>query len=163
MLRLVIDAGYEDYLEETYANYRTRLEDLQQLGVFAQQFPNVEDFLTQLALLSNVEAEDDSPTSKDDEQLRLSTLRKPRPRVDVVFVIMLCDGLFPSGVRWISDVLEERRLFHGFFSKQRLARLPAYSYRFRRHGRFNAEAVRFYRNSGIRLTEWNLKPFSPLR
>src|SRR5208282_1027589 len=56
MLRLVIDAGYDDYLKENFANYRTRLEDLEQLAVFAYQFNSVEDFLTQLALLTNVEA-----------------------------------------------------------------------------------------------------------
>src|ERR1019366_10040093 len=58
MLRLVMDAGYDDYLKENYANYRNRLEDLEQLAVFAYQFGSVEDFLTQLALLTNVEAED---------------------------------------------------------------------------------------------------------
>jgi DNA helicase-2/ATP-dependent DNA helicase PcrA len=35
MLRLVIDAGYDDYLKENFANYRSRLEDLEQLAVFA--------------------------------------------------------------------------------------------------------------------------------
>ena len=61
MIGLVIEAGYEDYLEESYANYRSRLEDLEQLAVFARQFPTVEDFLTQLALLTNLEAEDEQP------------------------------------------------------------------------------------------------------
>ncbi len=50
MIQLVLEAGYEDYVKSTYANYRTRLEDLEQLAVFAQQFPTVEEFLTQLAL-----------------------------------------------------------------------------------------------------------------
>ena len=39
MIGLVLEAGYEDYLEENYANYRSRLEDLEQLAVFARQFP----------------------------------------------------------------------------------------------------------------------------
>jgi DNA helicase-2/ATP-dependent DNA helicase PcrA len=59
MLRLVIDAGYDDYLKETFANYRSRLDDLEQLAAFAFQFGTVEEFLTQLALLTNVEAEGD--------------------------------------------------------------------------------------------------------
>ena len=50
MFQLVIEAGYEDYLKENYANYRSRLEDLEQLAVFARQFATVDDFLTQLAL-----------------------------------------------------------------------------------------------------------------
>jgi DNA helicase II / ATP-dependent DNA helicase PcrA len=59
MLRLVMDAGYDDYLKETYDNYERRLDELQQLAEFAFQFGSVEEFLTQLALLTNVEAEDD--------------------------------------------------------------------------------------------------------
>src|SRR5262249_43197223 len=97
MLVLVVEAGYEDYLKETYTNYRTRMEDLNQLAIFARQFESCEEFLTQIALLSNVEAEDEQPASKDDEQLKLSTVHQAKGlEFDVVFVIMLCDGLFPS-------------------------------------------------------------------
>ena len=97
MIGLVIEAGYEDYLKESYANYRSRLEDLEQLAVFARQFPTLEDFLTQLALLTNLEAEDEQPATTDDERLRLSTIHQAKGlEFDVVFVIMLCDGLFPS-------------------------------------------------------------------
>ena len=38
MIRLVIEAGYDEYLQETYTNYRSRLDDLEQLANFAQQF-----------------------------------------------------------------------------------------------------------------------------
>ena len=115
MLRLVIDAGYDDYLKENFANYRTRLEDLEQLAVFAYQFSSVEDFLTQLALLTNVEAEGDRAANRDAEQIRLSTIHQAKGlEFDVVFVIMLCDGLFPSTRSMESDdgEEEERRLFY---------------------------------------------------
>ena len=68
MIRLVVEAGYEDYLKETHANYRTRLEDLEQLAIFARQFATTAEFLAQLALLTNVEAEADRPVAKDNEQ-----------------------------------------------------------------------------------------------
>jgi DNA helicase-2/ATP-dependent DNA helicase PcrA len=115
MLRLVMDAGYDDYLKENFANYRNRLEDLEQLAVFAYQFGSVEDFLTQLALLTNVEAEDGDPANRDAEQIRLSTIHQAKGlEFDVVFVIMLCDGLFPSGRSLETDEgeEEERRLFY---------------------------------------------------
>ncbi|MGA3284242.1 MAG: UvrD-helicase domain-containing protein [Verrucomicrobiota bacterium] len=115
MLRLVIDAGYDDYLKENFANYRTRLEDLEQLAVFAYQFNSVEDFLTQLALLTNVEAEGDQAAKSDAEQIRLSTIHQAKGlEFDAVFVIMLCDGLFPSARSMESDEgeEEERRLFY---------------------------------------------------
>jgi DNA helicase-2/ATP-dependent DNA helicase PcrA len=115
MLRLVMDAGYDDYLKETYDNYARRLEELQQLAEFAFQFGSVEEFLTQLALLTNVEAEDDQTAKSDEEKIKLSTIHQAKGlEFDVVFVIMLCDGMFPSS-RSMEDTEgeeEERRLFY---------------------------------------------------
>ena len=122
MLRLVMDAGYDDYLKENFANYRNRLEDLEQLAVFAYQFNSVEDFLTQLALLTNVEAEDGQAAQNDSEKIRLSTIHQAKGlEFDAVFVIMLCDGLFPSARSLESDdgEEEERRLFYVALTRAR--------------------------------------------
>ena len=113
MLRLVMDAGYDDYLKETYDNYERRLDEIQQLAEFAFQFGSVEEFLTQLALLTNVEAEDDP--ADDTEKIKLSTIHQAKGlEFEVVFVIMLCDGLFPSARSRESNdgEEEERRLFY---------------------------------------------------
>jgi DNA helicase-2/ATP-dependent DNA helicase PcrA len=109
-------------LKESYANYRSRLDDLEQLAVFARQFEIVEDFLTQLALLTNLEAEDEQPADRDDEQLRLSTIHQAKGlEFDVVFVIMLCDGLFPSSRSLESEEgeEEERRLMYVAITRAR--------------------------------------------
>jgi DNA helicase-2/ATP-dependent DNA helicase PcrA len=122
MIRLAVEAGYEDHLKESYANYRSRLDDLEQLAVFARQFETVEDFLTQLALLTNLEAEDEQPADRDDEQLRLSTIHQAKGlEFDVVFVIMLCDGLFPSARSLESEEgeEEERRLMYVAITRAR--------------------------------------------
>jgi DNA helicase-2/ATP-dependent DNA helicase PcrA len=122
MLRIVMDAGYDDYLKENFANYRNRLEDLEQLAVFAYQFRSVEDFLTQLALLTNVEAEDGDAAKDDAEKIRLSTIHQAKGlEFDVVFVIMLCDGLFPSERSMKTDdgEEEERRLFYVAITRAR--------------------------------------------
>jgi DNA helicase-2/ATP-dependent DNA helicase PcrA len=122
MIGLVVEAGYEDHLKENFANYRSRLEDLEQLAVFARQFESVEDFLAQLALLTNVEAEDEQPANADDEKIKLSTIHQAKGlEFDVVFVIMLCDGLFPSGRSLESDEgeEEERRLFYVAITRAR--------------------------------------------
>src|SRR5262249_30609200 len=122
MIRLAVEAGYEEYLKENYANFRSRLEDLEQLAVFARQFETVEDFLTQLALLTNVDAEDDQPANRDDEQLRLSTIHQAKGlEFDVVFIIMLCDGLFPSARSLESEEgeEEERRLMYVAITRAR--------------------------------------------
>ena len=97
MLRLVMDAGYDDYLKENFANYRNRLEDLEQLAVFAYQFGSVD------------------AANRDAEQIRLSTIHQAKGlEFDVVFVIMLCDGLFPSArsMESADGEEEERRLFY---------------------------------------------------
>jgi DNA helicase-2/ATP-dependent DNA helicase PcrA len=115
MLRLVMDAGYDDYLKENFPNYERRLEELQQLAEFAFQFGSVEEFLTQLALLTNVEAEDDNTTRDDVEKLKLSTIHQAKGlEFDAVFVIMLCDGMFPStrSMESTEGEEEERRLFY---------------------------------------------------
>jgi DNA helicase-2/ATP-dependent DNA helicase PcrA len=121
-IRLVLEAGYEDYLHENYANARSRQEDLEQLAVFARQFPNVQEFLTQLALLTNLEAEDDQPARADDERLRLSTIHQAKGlEFDVVFVIMLCDGMFPSArsLETPDGEEEERRLMYVAITRAR--------------------------------------------
>jgi DNA helicase-2/ATP-dependent DNA helicase PcrA len=100
---------------ENYDNHDNRLDDLEQLAVFARQFASIEDFLTQLALLTNVEAEDDKPKDRDEETVKLSTIHQAKGlEFDVVFVVMLCDGLFPSARSLdIPDAEEEeRRLFY---------------------------------------------------
>jgi DNA helicase-2/ATP-dependent DNA helicase PcrA len=122
MIRLVIEAGYEEYLRKNFTNYRNRLDDLEQLAVFSRQFQSPEEFLSQLALLTNLDAEDERPASADDEQLRLSTIHQAKGlEFDVVFVIMMCDGLFPSA-RSLDNAdgeEEERRLFYVAITRAR--------------------------------------------
>jgi DNA helicase-2/ATP-dependent DNA helicase PcrA len=121
MIRLAVEAGYEEHLKENYPNFQSRLEDLEQLAVFSRQFQTVEDFLTQLALLTNVEAEDDQ-ANRDDEQLKLSTIHQAKGlEFDVVFVIMLCDGLFPSSrsLDTTEGEEEERRLMYVAITRAR--------------------------------------------
>jgi len=163
MLRLILDAGYEDYLKETYDNYERRLGDLQELAQFAFQFGNVEEFLTQLALLTNVEAEEDPKA--DNERIRLSTIHQAKGlEFDVVFVIMLCDGLFPSGRSGESEegMEEERRLFYVSITR---AKNELYlSYPLVRGG-FGASGVDTYQSPSRFLAEiprellntWNLR------
>jgi DNA helicase-2/ATP-dependent DNA helicase PcrA len=78
-----------------------------------------------MALLTNVEAEDGQPAERDDERIRLSTIHQAKGlEFDVVFVIMMCDGLFPSARSIESDehgegLEEERRLFYVAITRAR--------------------------------------------
>ena len=115
MIQIVLEAGYEDYLQEEYTNYRNRQEDIEQLAAFALEFKTVEDFLTQLALQTAIEAEASARATQDDDQMRLSTIHQAKGlEFDVVFIIMFCDGMFPSArsIDTLEGEEEERRLFY---------------------------------------------------
>ena len=115
MIRLVLEASYEDYLLESFANARSRLEDLEQLAVFSSRFKSAEEFLSELALLTNMDAEEEQSAADDSERIRLSSIHQAKGlEFDVVFVIMLCDGMFPSGrsLEFPDAEEEERRLFY---------------------------------------------------
>jgi DNA helicase-2/ATP-dependent DNA helicase PcrA len=166
MIRLVLEAGYDEYLEDTYDNYRARLDDLQQLAVFAQQFPTLEDFLTQLALLTNLEAEEDRPASKDDELLRLSTIHQAKGlEFDVVFVIMLCEGLFPSArsMETQDGEEEERRLMYVAITRARnelYLSYPLIRASYGGTGDTLQHSSRFLEEIPKDLVEeWNLRPY----
>jgi DNA helicase-2/ATP-dependent DNA helicase PcrA len=170
MIRHVLEAGYEDYLQDNFANYRNRLEDLEQLATFALQFRTTEEFLTQLSLLTNVEAEDNPPASNDTEQIRLSTIHQAKGlEFDVVFVIMLCDGMFPSSrsMETVEGEEEERRLFYVAITRARDELYLSYPL-IRVTAGFSGDVMqqpsRFLKEIPAELVEeWNLKPFSAYR
>ena len=115
MIELVVEAGYEDHLKEVYSNFRSRLEDVQQIAQYARQFESPEEFLAQLALETNLDSEDRAPDTDDDERIRLTSIHQAKGlEFDVVFVVMLCDGLFPSSRSLENPEAEEeeRRLFY---------------------------------------------------
>ena len=73
MITSVVEAIYDDYAKVNFTNYELRREDLNQLAVFARQFKDVHEFLSQLALISNVDAEAAPAQTGDKEAVNLST------------------------------------------------------------------------------------------
>lgn len=116
MIELVLDRFYEDYLKVKYPNARARTDDLYQLASFSLQFKSVEEFLGQLALLTNLEAEDATLLTGDGQEfLRMSTVHQAKGQEwRAVFVIGLCDGMFPlaRSLENPDAEEEERRLFY---------------------------------------------------
>ncbi|HMF80368.1 MAG TPA: UvrD-helicase domain-containing protein [Candidatus Acidoferrum sp.] len=115
MITSVVEAIYDDYAKVNFTNYELRREDLDQLAVFARQFKDVHEFLSQLALISNVDAEAAPGQTRDKEAVNLSTVHQAKGlEFHTVFVIWLTDGMFPSSRSLDTrDALEEeRRLFY---------------------------------------------------
>jgi len=115
MIASIVEAIYDDYAKVNFTNYELRREDLDQLAVFARQFKDVHEFLSQLALISNVDAEAAPGQTSDKEAVNLSTVHQAKGlEFHTVFVIWLTDGMFPSSRSLDTrDALEEeRRLFY---------------------------------------------------
>ena len=115
LIRHVVEAIYADYAAETFPNAANRLEDIEQMAVFAGKFNSTQEFLSQVALMSGVTADVGQPKPADDELLRLSTIHQAKGlEFTVVFIIMLVEGLFPStrSLERPESEEEERRLFY---------------------------------------------------
>jgi DNA helicase-2/ATP-dependent DNA helicase PcrA len=115
MITSIVEAIYDDYAKVNFTNYELRREDLNQLAAFARQFKDVNEFLSQLALISNVDAEAAPNQTADKEAVNLSTVHQAKGlEFNTVFIIWLTDGMFPSSRSLDTrDALEEeRRLFY---------------------------------------------------
>lgn len=115
-IRIILDAYYEDYAKKNFDNHLQRLDELNELSNFATQFGTTEEFLSQLALLSELEDENSEIQKQaEDEKIKLSTIHQAKGlEFTVVFVIMMAEGLFPN-FRALEDENgreEERRLFY---------------------------------------------------
>jgi len=122
MITSVVEAIYDDYAKVNFANYQLRREDLDQLAAFARQFKDVHEFLSQLALISNVDAEAAPAQANEKEAVNLSSVHQAKGlEFHTVFVIWLTDGMFPSSRSLDTrDALEEeRRLFYVAITRAR--------------------------------------------
>ncbi len=122
MITSVVEAIYDDYAKANFTNYELRREDLNQLAIFARQFKDVHEFLSQLALISNVDAEAAPAQISDKEAVNLSSVHQAKGlEFHTVFVIWLTDGMFPSNRSLDTrDALEEeRRLFYVAITRAR--------------------------------------------
>ena len=122
MITSVVEAIYDDYAKVNFTNYELRREDLNQLAVFARQFKDVHEFLSQLALISNIDAEAPPTQISDKEAVNLSSVHQAKGlEFHTVFAIWLTDGMFPSSRSLDTrDALEEeRRLFYVAITRAR--------------------------------------------
>src|SRR5438034_1341601 len=129
MITSIVEAIYDDYAKVNFTNYELRREDLDQLAVFARQFKDVHEFLSQLALISNVDAEAEPGQTSDKEAVNLSTVHQAKGlEFHTVFVIWLTDGMFPSSRSLDTrDALEEERsLFYVAVTRARDERYLTY-------------------------------------
>jgi len=109
-----IKAFYEAYATASYDNAPRRLEDLEEFILFTSRFENIDTFLNEVALLTNMDTEGQLQDDQGDV-LKLSTVHQAKGlEWKVVFILWMSDGMFPSSrsVDEAGGEQEERRLFY---------------------------------------------------
>ncbi len=107
--------GYRVYLQDNYSDASSREEDLIQLGNFSAQFLQMEDFLNELALLTNMAKEENIGEEDDEDKIALSTIHQAKGlEWSHVFLIWCADGMIPlqRALKEQDGEEEERRLFY---------------------------------------------------
>lgn len=106
--------GYLDLYHPDDAEDYTRLENIKELKSVAVAFPNIIEFLEQVALVESEYFEKEKKADHSPSTVRLMTLHGAKGlEFDVVFIVGLEDGILPHS-RAIDDYFqleEERRLF----------------------------------------------------
>lgn len=122
-ISLILENGYENYLQENFENADVRAEDIRGLSQYAQRYDSSETFLSELALLSTERFKEPTPLvgeevvsgSEDDEFLTLTSVHQAKGlEWKAVFMIWAAEGKFPSprSLREIDSEEEERRLWY---------------------------------------------------
>jgi len=117
VIRAVVESFYGEWARAHLENAGARLEDLEQLALFADGYPDVNTFLSEVTLLNDLSGED-AVAGPPDEMLTLSTIHQAKGiEWRAVFVIWLAEGRFPSFR--MDDEEEERRLFYVAITRAR--------------------------------------------
>ncbi len=117
MIRSIMEGVYEDYMRAKFKNSDQRKQDIEQLGNYSARFTDVQEFLSQLALVSGVDTDERPAASPDTEAVTLTTAHQAKGlEWHAVFAVWLADGMFPNN-RVIEEggeegLEEERRLFY---------------------------------------------------
>lgn len=108
-----LDVWYEAYLRRNFENAEDRCDDIAALATQFERGKPVAEFLCDVALMTNVDAEqaramDESPG------IRLSTVHQAKGLEWPIVIVLWCDEeMFPSGrALKEGDDAEERRLFY---------------------------------------------------
>ncbi|HBH96453.1 MAG TPA: ATP-dependent helicase [Candidatus Omnitrophica bacterium] len=116
LIRSILETGYVDYVRANYEGAESRLEDIEQLGVFARSYRSLQALLSELILLGELYGQDVAAgSSAETERLILSSVHQAKGlEWQVVFLLRMCEGGFPSpmALREEGGEEEERRIFY---------------------------------------------------
>jgi len=111
MIKYVLDVDYKDYAQNTFDNYRDRIDDIRQLMNFVITYDSLETLLADIMLSEGYRAQ----AEEDKDEIVLSTIHQAKGlEWPYVIIIGLSDGAFPhhKSMEDKAQLEEERRLFY---------------------------------------------------
>lgn len=118
MIYSILEGVYDAYMQENFDNYEQRLQDVEQLRQYAENYDDVLELLEKLSLMSSADGDPKAEkAARDDESVTLTSIHQAKGlEWKVVFLIWLTEGMFPNGRIVESEdedqMEEERRLFY---------------------------------------------------
>ncbi|MCX5831931.1 MAG: ATP-dependent helicase [Deltaproteobacteria bacterium] len=115
LIQVVLDSGYLEYMQGKFTDTAQREDDLTQLAGYAEKFFSLENFLSELALMTNADEEEDKIETENSGRIVLSSIHQAKGlEWSVVFMLWCAEGMMPLA-RALSEPEgeeEERRLFY---------------------------------------------------
>jgi len=111
-----VEGFYDRHAVNIYEDSDRRLDDIRELILYTSKFESVQSFLSDVALLTNLDEEVENLAADEKDVVRLSTVHQAKGlEWPAVIVLWLAEGMFPSArslEESASGDTEERRLFY---------------------------------------------------
>jgi len=111
-----VEAFYGRHAANVFEDAERRLDDIKELILYTANFESVQGFLSDIALLTNLDAEVENLKTGEKDAVRLSTVHQAKGlEWPVVIILWMSEGMFPSARSMeesTSGEAEERRLFY---------------------------------------------------
>jgi DNA helicase-2/ATP-dependent DNA helicase PcrA len=109
-----LDGWYEKYLMRSFDNAEDRANDISAIAAMIDRGRDVAEFLAEVALMTNLEAEEGSQRADMPPGVRLSTIHQAKGLEWPVVILLWCnEDMFPSAkALQEGNEAEERRLFY---------------------------------------------------
>jgi len=115
LIRTIKESNYKEYLQNEYTDAKERMQDIDELGNFAEKYNNLNEFLSEATLQEKHTSKQVSEAGQDNDKIILSTIHQAKGlEWDAVFIINLTSTGFPNERASVTNdgLEEERRLFY---------------------------------------------------
>lgn len=116
VMRRFFKVFYEQYVINSFDDHDRRLEDIREVMMFSAKYADIGQFINDIALLTNMDAEYEKGVDVDRDALNLSTIHQAKGlEWSAVIILWATEGMFPSARAMDESEgaeAEERRLFY---------------------------------------------------